>query len=252
MEQNKTTQRVWLIDEVRGLAILLMVVYHFFFDMVVLYNVNIPAFYSPALSVIRDIFAGLFIFISGTACRFSHNNLKRGVQCFFFGMIMTYVMAIVMPDTPLLFGILHLLGVCMIFFALTEKFLNKVPLWAGILVCAVLFVLTYGMKQGYFGIQGLFEIPHPEFLVKSGLFFPFGIVAKGTAFADYFPLLPWLFVFLAGAFFGVPVREGKMPRFFYKRHIPPLAFLGRHTLWVYLLHQPVLMAVCFVVFTLIP
>lgn len=249
MEQPK--QRVWLIDEIRGLAILLMVVYHFFFDIVVLYGVDIPAFYSPAMNIIRDLFAGLFIFISGTACRFSRSNLKRGVQCFAFGMIMTYVTAIVMPSETILFGILHLLGVCMLLFAFTERFLDKVPLWAGIGACILLFAVTCGMKNGYFGIAGLFELPHPEALLESGLFFPFGIIGKGFASADYFPLFPWLFVFLAGTFFGVPVKAGKMPPFFYKKHLPPLAFVGRHTLWIYLLHQPVLMGICIVVFSII-
>ena len=249
MEQQK--QRVWMIDEIRGIAIILMVVYHFFFDIVVLYGVDIPAFYSPALNIVRDLFAGLFIFISGTACRFSRNNLKRGVQCFAFGMIMTYVTAAVLPSESILFGILHLLGVCMILFAFTERYLDKVPLWAGIGVCVVLFALTYGMKDGYFGIAGLFELPHPEFLKQSGLFFPLGIIGNGFSSSDYFPLLPWIFVFLAGTFFGVPVKEGKMPSFFYKRHLPPLAFAGRHTLWIYLLHQPVLMGILMVVFSLI-
>ena len=87
MEQEN--KRVWLLDEVRGLSILLMVIYHFFYDIVVLYGVNIPLFYSPGLNMLRDFFAGVFIFISGTACRFSRNNLKRGVQCFGLGMVMT-------------------------------------------------------------------------------------------------------------------------------------------------------------------
>ncbi len=249
METQK--ERVWLIDEIRGLAILLMVVYHFFYDIVVLYGVNIPAFYSPALNLVRDLFAGLFIFISGAACRFSRNNLKRGVQCLALGMVMTYVTAAVMPHEPILFGILHLLGVCMLFFSFTERLWDKLPLWAGIAGCALFLVLTWRMKDGYFGIAGLFELPHPEILRESGLFFPFGIIGKGFVSSDYFPLFPWLFVFLAGTFFGVPVKAGRMPVFFYKKHLPPLAFVGRHTLWIYLLHQPVLMGICIIVFSIL-
>ena len=249
MEQTK--KRVWLIDEVRGLAILLMVVYHFFYDIVVLFGVNIPFFYSAELNFIRDLFAGLFIFISGTACRFSKNNLKRGVQCFALGMVMTYVTAIALPHSPILFGILHLLGVCMLLFAFTERLLDKVPLWVGIVSCVLLFALTCGIRKGFFGIGGLFELPLPAPLLDSGLFFPFGVLSSGFSSSDYFPLLPWLFVFLAGTFVGVPVKEGKMPDFFYRRHIPPLAFIGRHTIWVYLLHQPVLMGICTVVFSFI-
>ena len=244
-------ERVWLIDEIRGLAILLMIVYHAFFDIVVVYGVNIPAFYSPELGVIRDFFAGVFVFISGTACRFSRNNLKRGVQCFFFGMILTFVTAIAEPDYAILFGILHFLGIAMILFSFTERFLDKVKPWVGMLICAVLTALTANVMFGSFGIPGLLSLPVPDVLTQSGQFFPFGFVNATFASSDYFPLLPWLFVFLAGAFFGVPVKEHRMPEFFYQRHIRPLAFVGRHTLWIYLLHQPVIMAVCIVVFNLI-
>ena len=65
--------------------------------------------------------------------------------------------------------------------------------------------------------------------------------------ADYFPLLPWLFLFLAGYY---AVKTGFIQRFkglFGPLRVKPLAFLGRHALWVYLLHQPVILAVCFAV-----
>lgn len=246
MEQEN--KRVWLLDEVRGLSILLMVIYHFFYDIVVLYGVNIPLFYSPGLNMLRDFFAGVFIFISGTACRFSRNNLKRGVQCFGLGMVMTYVTAVALPNDPIVFGVLHLLGVCMVLFGLFGRFLDRVPVWAGLVGCVLLLILTWSMKDGFFGLPGLFTLDYPEFLTQSGLFFPFGITGAGFASADYFPLFPWLFVFLAGAFFGVPVKAGKMPAFFYKKHLPPLAFVGRYTVWIYLLHQPVLMGICMLFF----
>ena len=39
-----------------------------------------------------------------------------------------------------------------------------------------------------------------------------------------------------------------MPAFFYRKHLPPLAFVGRYTIWIYLLHQPVLMGICMLFF----
>jgi len=176
---DRKTQRVWLIDEVRGMAILLMVIYHLFFDLVVLYNVDIPIFFSPVLSVIRDFFAGLFIFISGAACRFSSNNLKRGVICFSLGMVVTYVTAVVMPNTPDLFGILHLLGVCMILFSFLEKVFDKLPSWTAVILCVLLFCLTWNIPHGFFGIPGIFQIPNLSLFKESGLFFPFGVTGTG-------------------------------------------------------------------------
>ena len=70
-------------------------------------------------------------------------------------------------------------------------------------MCAVLFLLTYHMSHelgSWFGIKGLFTLPLPESLVDIPWLYPLGI-GRGTG-ADYFPLLPWFFCFLAGSFVG--------------------------------------------------
>ena len=195
-----TAKRVGMIDEIRGIAILLMVVYHTFFDLVVLFGLDLPIFFSPAMNVIRDLFAGLFIFISGTACRLSRSNLNRGVLCFSFGMIMTYATALVMPEEQILFGILHLLGVCMVLCSFILPLLDKVNLWIGILVCALLFWLTVDITRGYIGLPGGLGWSFTVGDLGNGLLFPFGLPGAGFASSDYFPLLPWMFVFFAGTF----------------------------------------------------
>lgn len=246
-----TAKRVGMIDEIRGIAILLMVVYHTFFDLVVLFGLDLPIFFSPAMNVIRDLFAGLFIFISGTACRLSRSNLKRGVLCFAFGMLMTYATALVMPEEQILFGILHLLGVCMILSSFVLPLLDRVNLWVGIAVCALLFWLTVDITRGYIGLPGGLGWTIPEGSLGNGLLFPFGLPDAGFSSSDYFPLLPWMFVFFAGAFFGRLVADRRLPGICYQTHCRPLAFVGRHTLWIYLLHQPVIYGLLWMVYQLI-
>ena len=82
-EKKNSGARVGLLDELRGFAIICMVVYHAMFDLKYLFGVNVPIFFDDWFDIVQTIFAGLFIFISGTVCRYSRNNLKRGVQCFF-------------------------------------------------------------------------------------------------------------------------------------------------------------------------
>ena len=76
--------------------------------------------------------------------------------------------------------------------------------------------------------------------VSIGFLFPLGLVAPGFFSADYFPLFPWLFVFLMGTYLGGPMKAGRFPAFFYKISPGFFGAVGRHALIVYLLHQPVL------------
>lgn len=243
-------KRVVFLDEVRGFAIICMVVYHILFDLKYLHGINVPVFFDFQgwFNIVRDVFAGAFIFISGSVCRFSRNNLKRGAQCFFLGMLITFVTAFVTPDAPVYFGILHMLGISMLLFALLQNLLDRLPASLGIIISAVLFFLSFNIPRGYIGVETIFDISLPFEIYNAGLLFPLGF--KGAAFSsvDYFPLLPWFLLFIAGSYFGTYAQRGVLPRFFYKPHIGFLAAAGKHTIWIYMLHQPVVFVVLNLIF----
>ena len=132
-------------------------------------------------------FAMLFVVISGTACRYSRNNYKRGVICFTMGMIITMITYFATPDDFIRFGILHMLGISMIVFSLTHRIFDKIsPIW-GIALMIFLSVITYNIPSRYIGITGLIEIGLPGALYKSGYLFPFGFINYGFISSDYFP-----------------------------------------------------------------
>ena len=185
--------RVGLLDEIRGLSILLMVVYHLFFDLVYLYGVNIPAFHSPVLSFLQPFFAGVFIFISGVACRYSRNNLKRGALCFALGIALTVVTLLFVPEAAILFGILHFLGVAMMLFALLRRVLDRVSPWLGGVLAAMLFAVTYLVPKGFIGL-GALTVRLPDVLYSTPFLFMVGLPGAGFFSADYFALVPWLFL----------------------------------------------------------
>lgn len=236
--------RVWFIDEVRGIAIILMVLYHLCFDLVYIFNVRIDIFNSAPVNFMRDLFAGLFIFISGISCRFSSNNFKRGMICLLCGIGVTLVTCFFMKNEVIYFGILHMLGISVILYSWFEKILNKIkfPIF-GIVISGLLFYFTKEISKCKIGIW--------SFSVDENLkrwLFPFGITSVDFRSWDYFPLIPLVFVFFAGCYFGVYVTENRLPEFFYKMHLKPIAFVGRHTLWVYLLHQPILYGILYGIF----
>lgn len=128
------------------------------------------------------------------------------------------------------FGVLHCLGICMLLWPAAKK----LPAWA--------LGLGAALAAGGLYIRGLPPV-HTPYLV------PFGLVPTGFASSDYFPLLPNLGFFLLGAFLGRTLyreKESLLPR------VPAdnlilhfLQLCGRHSLWIYLLHQPLLSGVCY-------
>ena len=248
--------RVGFLDETRGLCIILMVVYHGIFSMIYFgADIALPSgaplfyslFYSRLFRFGQPFVAGIFIFISGIACRYSRSNLKRGALALALGLVITvftvYIMPLFLSDAlGIYFGILHFLGTGMILFALLRPLLDQTPPLIGLLVCLALFALTYGAKQGFVGIPGLWVFYAPPAWFYNRWLLPIGFAVGG---ADHFPLLPWLFLFLSGSFLGVAFIERDMPRFFYRNRSRFLAAAGKRTIYIYLLHQPAIFGILY-------
>ena len=246
----KSTGRVHLLDEIRGFAIICMVVYHVGFLLKEFYAVRVPLMFDPWFYYVWAVFAGSFIFISGVACRYSRDNVRRGAKCFFLGMAVSYVTALAVPEVTILFGILHFMGVCMMLFGLCEKVIDKVPIKFGLPLCFLLMFATWNVIAGLFGFGGvnsLFTIVLPSALYESGLLFPLGFKGSGFSSGDYFPLMPWGFLYLGGAYAGAWLKAGNAPTWVYSCKLPVsvLRVAGRNTIWIYLAHQPVAMAVLY-------
>lgn len=233
------SKRVALLDELRGLFILLMVFYHGCYNLAEIFRLDLPFFYSKPMQFLQLVIAGDFIFISGCVSRYSRSNLKRGLQIFSCGMVLTIVTAFVIPSQIILFGVLHLLGFSMVFFALTRKWLDRIHPAFGMFLCMLLFLSTYFISSGWIGFPP-FAAPLPAQWYSVKFLFWLGIPGPGFFSSDYFSIFPWLFFFLAGTFCGVFFKENKLPDWVYRPHVPWLSRVGRHTLIIYLLHQPVL------------
>ena len=136
----------------------------------------------------------------------------------------------------------------MVLFWLLRPLLDKIPLWAGLAVFGLLTWLTWNIQNGQLGFAPIWSLQLPASWYQSNWLMPLGFVPNGFFSADYFPLLPWVFVFFAGSLAGVPLKEGRFPAFVYPTHVRWLAAVGRHTLWIYLLHQPVIYGVLSLIF----
>ena len=134
--------RAAALDELRGLAILLMVAHHAAWDLDQIFGIAIPLLRHPLVLALQALFAGLFIFISGMVCNVSHSNLRRGFLTLLCALAVTVVTALAMPRQTVWFGVLHLLAVCMLLYAWGEKLWRRIPPLAGAAVCLLLFAAT--------------------------------------------------------------------------------------------------------------
>lgn len=243
------TRRAFLLDELRGFMLVNMLLYHLLYDLVFLFQVPIGWYLSPGAFLWQECICCTFIAVAGACVPFSHNNLRRAGKLLLCAMVITAATCLVMPGQAVWFGVLHLIGVCVLLFCPLERAARRIPPWAGLAACILLYLLTYGVPMGYWGIGPLWQHPLPAALYRLDWLAPLGFPGPGFSSSDYFPLLPYFFVYAAGVFAGRLIQE-RRPAVFYRRHSRPLAFLGRHSLGIYLVHQPVLYGLLLAVFSL--
>ena len=240
-------RRVILADVWRGLVILLMVVYHALYDLTVLFAVPVPYFWSLGGRLLQRFICISFILISGMCCSFSRSNLRRGAVVFGCGMLMTVATLAVMPQVPILFGVLHLLGASMMLYPLVHKLLRRIPPMIGLAGGLLLFLLFMDFPSGYVGI-GPLSAELPAELYSTQWLFWLGLQGPGFFSSDYFPLIPWSILFFTGSFLGELARQDRLPKGCYRERIPLLGKIGHYSLWIYLIHQPILYGVLWLIF----
>lgn len=229
-------QRIWELDALRGICIIGMLLVHLRLDASAMGLCTRPE--HPVFQGIRVCGAWLLIALSGLSSTLGHHCLRRGCQVFACGMLLTLLtclawqLGLASRHFRILFGILHLLGVSML---LTPFLQHIAPPILWYLAIAILLL-------GYRCMQ---------LTLPTAWLFPFGLVNASFCSIDWFPLLPYTGWYLLGFFAGKQLYTPPVS------HLPErlaqhtlsrfLCFCGRHSLMIYLLHQPLLYALLFFV-----
>ena len=246
-KDKPVNSRAGLIDAVRGAAVISMVVYHLCYDIFVVFGADTGFERYWPVRVWQSSICFVFIIVSGIAVNFSRHGYRRGIILNLCGFAVTAVTVIFTPTQAVWFGVLNLLGCSMmIVFALRAK-LAAVNPSAGMAVSLALFLVLYGLPERYIGLPGLRLINMPDVLYGCRYFAFLGFPSSDFFSADYFPLLPWIFLYAFGFFlWRFMAEKGLQGRF--DRRVPALGFIGRYSLWIYLAHQPVLYGICLLIF----
>ncbi|UKI22778.1 MAG: DUF1624 domain-containing protein [Anaerotruncus sp.] len=224
-------RRIYFLDELRGFAIICMVFHHMFYDIGFVLKLDWGYRIFDFLCYFQPLFWGIFIITSGICSHLSRNTVKRGFIVLACGAAVSIVTAVIMPaigieGAEIYFGILSCLGCCMIIGGLLQRPLKKCPAGIGMLICVLLFILTYSVSARSL-LFGLIKLP--DSLYKSNLLCPLGFFGNDFFSADYFPLLPWLFMFLTGSFIGRYAEAGAFPEALYKKPLQIPAKSGQKT-----------------------
>ncbi|MCB0166226.1 MAG: DUF1624 domain-containing protein [Anaerolineae bacterium] len=236
--------RLWEIDALRGLAIVQMVFYHFVWDLHFfgLYHGNL--FVGPWQWFARTI-ATQFLFVAGVSLTLSYNRevqrgdtnlffkyVLRGAKIFGWGLVITIGTYFFIGQGFVVFGILHLIG----FSIMTSYPFLRLNRWLTLLTGLVMILI------GLY-VEGI-VVDYPWLIWL-------GLKQQGRAMVDYYPVLPYGGITLIGIFTGYTLyrdrlRQFSLPDFSGKSLVTGLRFLGRHSLLIYLVHQPILIAIFFV------
>lgn len=241
-----TPRRYHTIDAIRAVAVISMVLYHLYYDIFCLFGGH------PEYCLLTPIYLWersiciTFIIISGVSLNFSRHGYRRGLIVAGCAMAVTLVTYVMFPEEAIWFGILHLLSVSMLLTTAIRPLLNKLKPIIGMIVFFVLFMLCYGIPNGHIGLFSYPLIRLPAALYQYKWLSVVGFLSGDYYSMDYFPILPWVFFFLFGYFLWRFIKEKGFDKVFYKK-IPVLDFIGRHSLLIYMLHQPILYGICYLI-----
>lgn len=231
-------ERYWEIDVARGTAVVTMIIFHSAFDLN-FFGVLPLSVSGGFLRMLAYLTASTFIFIVGVSFTISYARaarrltrrdlalkyVRRGLSIFGYGLIITAVTWLFLPSTYVVFGILHFIGVAILL----------APLFARLKPTDLILASIACILAGY----ATNAVPGPWPLLW------LGIHPESFASLDYVPLLPWFGLVLAGMAFGALYypegRRGFALRTAEPAFARPLSLLGRHSLFIYFLHQPLIL-----------
>lgn len=253
--ENTTTEfgrkkRVAALDTLRGAAIIFVVVYHLLYDLSV-FGVNLPFFYSRTMEIIHFVFLAILMSVSGICTAFSRNIFKRGAVIYLLGEGITLVTSLLLPSERIVFGVLSFFGMMMLIYGVCKPVLDKLNPYVMLAVWIVLYIVFRDFSSEQVIQLGFTDITVRTTAAAAAYLYPIGITAPSFRSSDYFALIPWGFIFMAGTALSKPVSQRKLPKQFYEIKCPPIDFLGRNTLIIYVLHQPVIYGIVWLIFTYI-
>lgn len=264
LKEEQKAKRIWEIDYLRGLMILLMIMDHFFYDFGYLLSmlfstkgapewlINLSTFARfywnhDARIITRIVIISLFFVVSGISSYLSKHNLKRSLFLLGAGVFISlasYLASIILQDPTVIMIIstLTTFGISIFLYWFLHKlyslfFKNHPNCWKYVSLVIGLVIIVLGFLFKFYNPKAL-SFPPENIEEWVGI-----LIGKYYYGSDWMPLLPYVGYIFLGAFIGETVYKNKqsvLPSKLNNSFTRPVNFVGRHSMYFYLLHQVVL------------
>lgn len=234
--------RIDFLDGLRGLSIIVIVIFHMLYDVGYFFNTDLGFFSERFQYPIQLIFPAMFFIVSGICTAFSRNSVRRGAMLFLLGQAITIITSVFIPEEIIIFGVITFIGCSMMIYEFIKHLLNRIPWRIVFIVSLLLYIVLFRVSdhQQIFLFYKFIDIDFPD---NYNYLYPIGIKYSGFYSSDYFPIIPNIFLFIAGTALSRPINEKKFPKWFYRMKMPVFNIIGRKSLIIYIVHQPVIFAI---------
>lgn len=214
------------------MVIIFMIIYHLLYDLKYMFGAYMPWFSAEKWYPFQQLICWSFIFLSGFSVNLSKNSFKNSIRIIICAYILTIITKIVTPDFAIYFGVLHLIGFSMLLVSFINKKIDYSLLYT--LLSFSIFFIFWKIGLERFSIF---------YKLREYNLYPLGFYKMGFSSSDYFPLIPWFFLFLTGYFIGNYHKYKN--KFFRKIEINSgiIGKIGQKSLLLYMAHQPIIYGV---------
>ena len=235
-------RRFPVIDALRGLAILMMFIFHFSFDLAYFGYSQQDFYHDPFWLHFRTVIVTTFLTVMGISLYLAHHQgfkrrhyLRRLAWIVICAGLVSLSSYFMFPRSMIFFGILHFIAVASLLGLLFLRWY-----WLNLIIGIGLILL--GNLVNYH----LFDHPALQWL---------GMMTHKPITEDYVPLLPWFGVVLLGIFIANWAYTRKQFTWIWQWQanfapLRALRFAGRHSLIIYMLHQPIFIGLLYLFKTL--
>ncbi|MCR4688646.1 MAG: DUF1624 domain-containing protein [Saccharofermentans sp.] len=248
-------ERAFELDLIRGLAMIAMLFMHMSWDIRYEFGVDVFSYLEKGWfwAFLHPMIITGFVGVSGVCTAFSRNNFKRGMKLVAVAAGFTLGTWLVTEFLHIycliIFNVLAVLGISILIYALIEFIEKKLSLDPKAVTVVIALVGAYIMLVGT-------DLDNMDYATENLLFLPIGFAIRGMpVMADYMPLIPHVGLFLLGSVIGRICYKDKKSAFkgrgvIAKNIMHPVEFIGRHSLIIYLVHQPLIYGILYVIFLL--